>query len=148
MLWYAQADWRVLIPPRGRLPVIIPLWLLSSTSEMQLSSNLHNIPHSKQEPCHFEVLVISENRRGACISSNTLHLFVSLFLLLGLHGHYHVVASSDSVPAVSVSMKVCGRKVTYLKYAATGTSHSKFPEVFASQQRQSLSFVLMRMSSW
>lgn len=31
--------------------------------------------------------------------------------------------------------------MTYLKYTATGTFHSKFPEVFASQGRQSLPFV-------
>lgn len=33
-----------------------------------------------------------------------------------------------------VSVKICGRKVTYLKYAATGASHSKFPDVFAAHK--------------
>lgn len=32
------------------------------------------------------------------------------------------------------SVEICGRKVTHLKYAATGASHSKFPEVFASHE--------------
>ncbi len=39
-------------------------------------------------------------------------------------------------------------EVTYLKYAATGASHSKFPEVFASQGRQSLSFVSALMGMY
>ena len=39
------------------------------------------------------------------------------------------------------SVKNMWEEVTCLKYAATGASHSKFPEVFASRRRQSMSFV-------
>lgn len=51
--------------------------------------------------------------------------------------------------SVLVSRETCGWKVTYLKNAATGTSYCEFFKVFASQQRQRLSFVsaLMVISS-
>lgn len=92
---------------------------------------------------------ISEDRHGVCIF-NTLRDFVSIFFLFKQHGndrgiHSRSVAplSQSSVLGIvlclvmsihAVSVKIYGRKPTYFKYAATGASHSKFPEVLESHE--------------
>lgn len=105
ILWYAQTDWKVLISSRGRLPVIIPLWLCSRLSEMQLNLNLNYIPFSKQKPCHFEVLAISEDSCSvvSLLTPYTI-FFVNLFLLPRWHGNGRCVHPSHADPDTHQSL--------------------------------------------
>lgn len=80
----------------------------------------------------------------------TTCMTVSIFLLFKQHGNDHGIHSRSAAPMSQssvlgivllvvmsihpVSVKIYGRKVTYLKYAATGASHSKFCEVLEGHE--------------